>query len=163
MLASRSGNGYCVPCAHPVDEVPLVPVSCPPEEFFQIRSAYARAVREYNEYMREWSSHVAPGSGPGSLRFVREKREDPTEVDHLLVPLPRSRTTKSRGTGRPPGRPQKLTTEDVKKLRRWAKTPGFTTKMLAERFKTHPRTIRHYLKRLGLKLKKQPARRARRS
>ncbi len=152
-----------MPCAHPIDDVPLVPVSCPPEEFFQIRSAYERAVREYNEHIRKWSFHVAPGSGPGSLRFVREKLEDPTEVDHLLVPLPRSSITKSRRTGRAPGRPRKLTADDVKKLRRWAETPGFTAKMLAERFETHPRTIRHYLKRLGLKLKKRPARRPRRS
>jgi DNA-binding CsgD family transcriptional regulator len=156
MLASVSGRGYCLPCADPIDDIPLVPVSWRPKSFFRVKSAWERGVREYNENVRKWRLYLVPGSRPGSLRVVTEKREDPTEADELVVP--RARTTVSRRASKAGGRPRKLTENDVKRLRRWVETPGFTTKLLAERFGTHPRTIRHYLKRLGLKLKRRPAR-----
>lgn len=160
MLASLSGRGYCLPCAHPLDDVPLVPVSWPPKRFFQIKSAYEGAIREHIEDVRRWRRYLAPGSRPGSWRVVTEKRADPTEADEYLFRF--AKVTNQRRASRAGGRPPKLTADDVKKLRRMVENPGFTTKMLAERFKTHPRTIRHYLKRYDLKLKKQPARRARR-
>lgn len=157
MLASRSGNGYCVPCAHPLDDVPLVPVSWPPKRFFQIKSAYERAIREHIEDVRKWRRYMAPGSRPGSLRVVTEKREDPTEVDEYLFRF--AKVSRQRRASRAGGRPRKFTAKDLKDLRWLVETyPFITTKKLAERFKVDPRTIRHYLKRLGLKLKKSPAR-----
>lgn len=161
MLASSSGRGYCVPCASPVGDVPLVPASWSVKRFLQIRSAYERGVREHNEDVRTWRRFLAPGSRPGSLRASKERREDPTEADEGLLHL--AKVGKQRTASRAGGRPRKLTADDEKKLRRLAGTEGFTVKLLTERLNVAPRTVRHYLKRLGLKLKKQrPARRARR-
>lgn len=64
------------------------------------------------------------------------------------------------------GRDPSLNEEAKKKLRWMIQQPGWTLKMLAERFvdmkgkHPHPRTIRRTLKKLGLKLKKRPARRS---
>ncbi len=163
MLASLSGRGYCPPCASPVDDAPLVPVSWPPKKFFQIRSAYERAVREHIEDVRKWRLRLAPDSRPGSLRVGREKREDPTEADEYLLRF--AKVIARRRASKAGGRPRKLTADDVKKLRWMIETypSSFTIKKVAERFKADPRTIRRYLKQLGLKLKRRPARRARRS
>ncbi len=145
-------------CADPIDDVPLVPVSWPPKRFFRVKSAYKRGVHEHNEDVRKWRRYLASGSRPGSSRVVTEKREDPTEADAFVVPLVRYPV--SRRASKAGGRLRKLTADDVKRLR-WmveAYPSSFTTKQLAERFKTHARTIRRYLKQLGLKLKKSPAR-----
>ncbi len=143
MLASLSGRGYCVRCAAPVDDVPLVPVSWPPKRFFQIKSAYEHAIREHIEDVQRWRRYLAPGSRPGSLPVVTEKREDSTEVDEYLFRF--AKVGKQRTESRAGGRRRKLTADDMKKLRRMVETPGFTTKILAQRFKAHPRTIRRYL------------------
>jgi len=160
MLASSSGRGYCVPCAVPVGDVPLVPASWSVKRFLQIRSAYERGVRDHNEDVRAWRRFLIPGSRPASLRVGKERREDPAEADEGLLHL--ARAGKQRTASRAGGRPRMLTAADEKRLRGWAGTENFTVKLMAERLNVAPRTVRHYLKRLGLKLKKRPPRRPRR-
>lgn len=159
MLASLSGRGYCLRCAAPVGDVPLVPASSSRDRFMQIRSAWERAIREHNEDVRKWRRYLAPGSRPGALRVISKMRINPAEADELVIPL--FRAIGDRRPSRAGGAPRKLTADDVKKLRRWVKAhPSSPKTSLAKKFKVSPRTIRRYLVR---RPKKQPARRARRS
>ena len=161
MMASLSGHGYCVPCADPIQDIPLMPVTQEPRRFIQIRTAYLRAVREYNKDVQTWHLSRTPDG-----RIVRQRREDPREAEELLIPLARTGLWERKSPG---GRPRALTASDEQTLLRMVKTRSFpSVPVLARVFSKETRrakrvsrqTLTRFLRDHRLKLTPRPARRS---
>ncbi len=142
-VADSRGHQCCLACSQSTSDAPLVPVDWPPARIWRIQKAYKEHRQATNDVVRRF----------GLMRFYPSR-------DVFQHRVPTFRDPAERVEARPRGRARKLDATAVQKFRHEVEHEhGITTGTLAKRFGIDPRTIRHYLKRLGLKLKKRPARR----
>lgn len=154
-LVGARGGEYCLPCADPTSDAPLVPATYSVTQFLRIQKSYETYRNALSKYTMEQLEEMFPPP-----RWTKDKpKRNQRLIPFLHEPVPVVRTARG-------GAPRKLATSDLQRLRRMVKDqPGlWTLRMLAERFPDkdgkppHPRTMRRALKELGLKLKHPPGR-----